>query len=177
MSHGFKQITPTDHFGWHAAYLEVYERLFSGMRETATNVLEIGTDGGGGLLMYADYFPNATIHGMDISSTPDGVKGNYRIKHEARDAYTHESIDRMRAFAFDAIFEDGPHSIESQEFFAAYYPRLLLPWGIAIIEDIQDREHIARLAKVLSPEFFGAGIDIRHEDTRYDNLLFAIWRR
>lgn len=175
--HQFKQISPTDHFGWHAAYLEVYEKLFSPIRGIVMDVLEIGTDGGGGLLMYADYFRVATIHGIDISPTPDGVKKNPRIRHSVLDAYTNNTFEKMAYQTFGVIIDDGPHSIESQEFFASHYPRILTKNGIAIIEDIQDRDHIARLANVLPPDFFGIGIDIRHENARYDNLIMAIWRR
>ena len=57
MSHRFNQITPTDKFGWHAALLPVYERIFAPFRDRDISLLEIGTDGGGGLRMYADYFP------------------------------------------------------------------------------------------------------------------------
>jgi len=179
MSHRFKFTTPTDHMegAWHGAYCEVYEKLFSGMKDKATNVCELGCDGAGFTLSLCDYFPNSKVHTFDISPEPDGIKGNPRIIHRQWDAYTNQTIKRLEGMQCDAIFEDGPHHLDSQIFFVENYPQFLTPWGIAIVEDIQDRENIEKLAKVLPPEFFSAGIDIRHEDERYDSLLMAIWRR
>lgn len=174
MSHGFKQITPTDHFGWHAAYLPVYERLFAPFKPRGLSLLEIGTDGGGGLLMYADYFPHGTIYGVDIAPTPASLLGVARVGHFQRDAYTSEAV---YAFAkMDIIIDDGPHSIESQEYFAANYSKALVREGIAIVEDVQDIGHFSRLAKALPLGFIGYGIDLRHDGDRYDNLLFVIER-
>ena len=46
-------------------YLDTYEQLFKPMRETAKNVLEIGVRDGGSMKLWHDYFPNATIYGID----------------------------------------------------------------------------------------------------------------
>lgn len=179
MSHRFKQITPTDHFGWHAAYLEVYEKLFAPFKDRSMTLLEIGTDGGGGLRMYEDYFPKGIIYGYDISPTPDSAKGRDRITHHQRDAYTEDSVRFMvHGHRLDIIIDDGPHTLGSQEFFARHYPNLLSDDGIAIIEDIAEPHHLAHLQSCVGPEFFTMGIDLTHHDERrFDNRLLAIWRR
>lgn len=164
--------------GWHGAYLPVYAMLFAAIRDTENSVLEIGVDGGGSLLMYADHFERASIFGMDISPEPDALKGKQRITFFQRDAYADEAVklcDKLGPFAL--IVDDGNHFIASQRVFCASYPRLLARDGIAIIEDVQSIDHFAQLATALSPEFFGFGIDLRMHDGRYDNLLFVIKRR
>ena len=185
MSHQFNQITPTDHFGWHAAYLEVYEKLFEPFKakdEVGMTIamLEIGTDGGGGLRMYQDYFRDGMIYGIDIAPTPDAARDQHRIMHLQADAYTTSMVDSWKQFCpslFDIIIDDGPHTIGSQEFFVQHYPHLLSPDGIAIVEDIQDWNHVAHLAKLVPDGFFTMGIDLRHVNGRYDDILLAIWRK
>ncbi len=180
MSHRFKQITPTDHFGWHAAYLEVYERLLLPYREEKCSVVEIGTDGGGGLRMYQDYFPNGKIIGMDISPTPDAALNQPRIIHGQVDAYSVEGLLFVNRHAenLKVIIDDGPHTLGSQEYFARNYPNLLVADGIAIIEDIAEHAHLSILQTAVGPEFFTMGIDLTHHDERrFDNRLLAIWRR
>lgn len=47
-------------------YLEHYERVLGSQREKIRTVLEIGVMAGGSLRMWRDYFPQATIYGVDI---------------------------------------------------------------------------------------------------------------
>lgn len=184
MSHRFAQITPTDHFGWHAAYLEAYEKLFAPFKDGETQLLEIGTDGGGGLRMYSDYFPHGVITGIDISPTPselekeiaDSYEG--KIRHIVRDAYSIYGVQHLKHFGpYHVIIDDGPHTLGSQEFFVHQYPNLLAGDGIAIVEDIQEWGHVAHLAKMVPTGFFAMGIDLRHVNGRYDDILLAIWRK
>lgn len=179
MSHSFCQITPTDHFGWHAAYLEVYEKLFVPFKKQPIRLLEIGTDGGGGLRMYQNYFEQGAIVGVDISPTPDGVKNQPRVAHFQQDAYTVATV-KSPVFGFypwHIIIDDGPHTIGSQEFFVQNYPQLLTEDGIAIVEDIQEVGHVQHLARLVPEGFFSMGVDLRHCNGRYDDVLLVIWRR
>lgn len=162
--------------GWHAAYIPVYERLLAPLKQTQNAVLEIGTDGGGCLLAYQDWFPFARIHGIDINPTPKAIKGQPRIEHWQFDAYTPSAVAAMRSFGpFAVAIDDGPHSLESQLFFVENYPKLLTEDGIAIVEDVQAPEHIAALTEAVRPGCFGFAIDLRQiSPTRYDNLLFCV---
>src|SRR5688500_11842824 len=47
-------------------YLRRYSRWIERDRERVTNVVEIGVRFGQSLRMWADYFPNAVIHGVDV---------------------------------------------------------------------------------------------------------------
>lgn len=181
----FNQITPTDKFGWHQQLLPVYEKLFAPFKildgdecEREIRVLEIGTDGGGGLRMYQDYFPNGMIFGIDVSPTPEAVKDQPRIIHYVADAYAQFPTAIVGNTTFHVILDDGPHTLGSQQFFVQFYPQLLTPDGIAIIEDIQSPEHIAILEKCLPEGFVSMAVDLRHvELTRYDNLIYVCWRK
>lgn len=176
---GFNQITPTDKFGWHQQLLPVYARLFAPFKNRTGMLMEIGTDGGGGLLMFRDYFPTFRICGVDISPTPQAIIENDSIEHHVWDAYTEESLFCFgEVIKWNIVIDDGPHTIGSQEFFVRRYPSLLSDDGIAIVEDIQDPAHIEQLSRAVQPGFFGFAIDLRHiEPKRYDNLIFVVIRQ
>lgn len=129
------------------------------------------------LRSYREYFPEAAIHGIDISPAPPTL-GGHRIFHYQRDAYTRETLDFLQSGfppGFDVLVDDGPHTFGSQEFFVQHYPNLLTDKGIAIVEDIQDWAHVAHLAALVPPGFFSMGIDLRANSGRYDDILLAIW--
>jgi hypothetical protein len=53
------------------SYLNLYDTLLFSKKHTAKNVLEIGIGdfgekNGGSIIMWRDYFTNATIHALDI---------------------------------------------------------------------------------------------------------------
>ena len=167
----------TDHFTSHSALLPVYEKLFEPIKDTKDSVLEIGTNDGGGLMMYSDYFHRAKCFGMDILPTPAALPNDGKIFHYQRDAYTLDSVELMRKLGekFALIVDDGPHDLESQKWFIEHYRELLAPNGIAIVEDIQD-EGIAKTLALFHPSGFNSMIvDLRHINNRYDDLIFVIW--
>lgn len=182
MSNSFNQIHPSDHFGWHKTYMDVYDRLFQSVG--FDNVLEVGCDGGGGILSYADWFyrngggiPQQFIS-CDISPRPDSLDENKEIIHYQGNAYSLEFVNKaLKMHApYSALIEDGPHTLGTQLFFVEHYAKLLSPDGIGIVEDIQDPAHIAQLHAKLPPGFSGYTVDLRIADNRYDSLLFVIER-
>lgn len=178
----FRQITPTDHFGWHEAYLFAYKRLFEPLLNEEGAVCEIGTDGGGGILMYADYFERygnfvRKYIACDIAPRPNGLELNPKVIHHQMDAYNPHNVEKIRSYAPLALcIDDGSHSISAQILFCALYPPLLSQNGLCIVEDVQSIDHIARLATAVPEGFYSFAIDLRHYG-RYDNILFVIQRR
>lgn len=171
----FTFTAPTDHApgAWHGAYIPVYERLFSHLKETLHPVMEIGCDGGGFTLALASYFRRSEIITVDISPMPPSLKGAERVTHLQRDAYDNLPTGDLR---FAVLIDDGPHTIESQRHFVSTFPKKLIHDGIAVVEDVQDIAHFSELSKCVPEGFFGFGIDLRMHDDRYDNLLFVIQR-
>jgi 23S rRNA U2552 (ribose-2'-O)-methylase RlmE/FtsJ len=49
------------------SYLDIYEKYFEKNRFNIKTVLEIGVYKGSSLKMWKEYFPNATIYGIDIN--------------------------------------------------------------------------------------------------------------
>lgn len=161
--------------------MEVYHRLFQTI--DPGSVMEIGCDGGGGILSYADYFSGGNMTprefiSCDISPRPDSLDSNSAIRHYQGDAYRLDFINEVlkKHAPYAAIIEDGPHTLSSQMFFVEHFPNLLSRDGVAICEDIQDAAHISQLHGKLPQGFVGYGIDLRWQDNRYDSLLFVIHR-
>ena len=58
--------TNKDHSYKGVTYLDIYHRYMSSKRLEVKTFIEIGVKNGASLRMWKDYFPNATIYGIDI---------------------------------------------------------------------------------------------------------------
>ena len=162
-------------------YLDLYQILLSPYRHKECNVLEIGNAYGGSSVVWHDYLYKSHLHLLDVGEymhpKAQGLLDQNRITRVIRDAYTHECVDDLRIVGgFDIIFEDGPHTFDSQKFCVEYYTQLLKPGGILIMEDIQDYNHFSMLESVLGDEFVSTRIDLRYHTDRYDDLVFLVNR-
>ena len=61
--------------GWKHEYEKVYEPDFEALKEQPINILDIGIWKGASMEAWLDYFPNATVYGIDIFTrvTPEEV--------------------------------------------------------------------------------------------------------
>jgi lipopolysaccharide biosynthesis glycosyltransferase len=114
-----------------------YDRLLSGFRDSFTNILEIGVALGQSLRMWVDYFPNATVHGVD---NYDGSRicesYSKRIKFHLLDQGNAVQLKKLEPFGpFNLILDDGNHFWREQILsFQTLFP-FVKPGGIYIIED------------------------------------------
>lgn len=88
-----------------------YDCLLSGIRESASSVLEIGVGGGQSVRMWSDYFPSATIHGADIDGSCKACESySSRIKFHTIDQRDPAQLQSLGWFSpFDVIIDDGNH--------------------------------------------------------------------
>lgn len=118
-------------------FTEVYELFFSPLKTTATRVFEIGIAGGGSLEMWRDYFPRATIYGIDIE--PKTQLDSDRIKTFVADQSDRDQlaafIDRFGG-GYDIIIDDGGHSMEQQQVSIGRLFKYVKPGGYYVIEDV-----------------------------------------
>lgn len=172
------------------SYLDLYERLLSNKKDTARNVLEVGIgDGnapggnGGSIMLWHDYFKNATVHALDvmnIDNVCDILKNNDRIKlYTSTNAYDENKFKENfldKNIKCDFMLDDGPHTLESMKQFITLYSQLMTDDGILIIEDIQEWEWIDILKNHV-PESFKQYVkvyDLRANKNRYDDIVFTI---
>jgi len=146
----------TDKFIVHQ-YLDTYERFVAPLKEKAQNVLEIGICSGYSILMWHDFFTQAHIYGIDVSAAPSFLQKD-RITTYRQNAYDTSFIEKefiSKNIKFDLIIDDGPHTLESWQFFANHYLNLLNVGGIAIIEDIPQMAHATAILPSISKSFKG----------------------
>ena len=118
-------------------YVSVYESLFNEFREDTFNFLEIGIGRGASHKMWRDWFPNATIYGVD--NAPATLE---RFKNEDRMIldYLHQGHkDQINEYAkkgpWRIIIDDGSHITSHQTQTFEILWGQVEPGGYYIIED------------------------------------------
>ena len=123
------------------SYFDSYDRLLSPIKDGAKNILEIGIYAGGSIKLWHDYFVNANIYAVDITEclTGNWLNNYERIKTYKANAYSPDFLISefiQKNIKFDLIIEDGPHSLETQQFAASIYSNILSDQGMIVIEDV-----------------------------------------
>tara|TARA_B100001175_G_scaffold291671_1_gene276972 strand:+ start:545 stop:1129 length:585 start_codon:yes stop_codon:yes gene_type:complete len=164
------------------SYLPLYDTLLEPIKNTATNVFELGVNRGGSIRLWYEYFTKATIYACDIIDNvqiPE-LKTNDRIcLYLNDDAYTETFIqEKFKNKKFDFLLDDGPHTLESQEKFIELYSPLLSENGILIIEDIPKINWLEKLKDITPPELkqYIKTYDLRKKKRRWDDIVFTIDR-
>lgn len=171
---GFPRSRPQNR---HCYVEECYGLIFSRIKDSAKQVLEIGIDFGGSLLLWRDYFLNAEVTGIDIDITLCAeILGQERINIIANDAYSAPFVDSLSNSYYDLIIDDGPHTYESMVKFLELYPKKLSDNGILILEDIPDIQWISSLMGCIPEKLrkFTKVYDYRSKHDRFDDLLIVI---
>jgi SAM-dependent methyltransferase len=119
-------------------YLDAYERYCAPMQQTATNVLEIGVLRGESHRMWRDYFPHATVWGLDSDRQyiRDVNLGERIILYEGNQNDPQTMNELWAAGPFDLIVDNGSHIPQHQIFSFQQLFSALKPGGVYIIEDI-----------------------------------------
>lgn len=170
------------------SYLEYYSELFAPYRETADHVLEVGVRMGDSLRMWAGYFSNATIWGIDNGSeaglprfteeeqerirfvaadTTDPSRFLWNLTNECN-AYSYGSDSEK----FDIVIDDGNHHPYAQAATFALLSPFVKPGGIYLIEDIEDISFASTMQRL----FGGQVVDRREVRQRHDDILL-VWRK
>lgn len=117
-------------------YCDIYDKKLAVRRHEPLNVLEIGVYMGGSLRMWREYFPNATIHGLDINVERCGaIDGVTLHKQDAADAVLLRKLAEKHG-PWDLIIDDASHTMKHQQrTFDTLWPHVE-SGGYYIIEDL-----------------------------------------
>jgi SAM-dependent methyltransferase len=120
-------------------YTSVYEEYFSPLRERKLAILELGILKGGSLKLWAEYFPNATVTGLDMNPVSLPEAGD-RIRIYQGQQQNTVLLDRIREEVapdgFDIIIDDASHfGYLSLLTFWHLFDNHLVPGGLYAIED------------------------------------------
>jgi hypothetical protein len=178
-------------------YTTLYEVLLEPYRDLSIRLLEVGLCIGGpelkeggadrtvvdvpSIRMWHTFFPNAHIHGLDISDFA-GFENEWFTFHRADcgDAAQLDAAVRTFKYPIDLIIDDGSHaSFHQQLTFCKFLP-LLKPRGLYIIEDLswQPRQYEQTLPKVprtdkLLARFIRNGSFPKAGNSLYDSFTSA----
>lgn len=154
----------------------LYEDLFKDIRSSAKKVLEIGIFGGGSMLLWQKYFENATVYGIDNSYFIKEFIGQERMVQIIGDAYSNDVVGMLPDNEFDVIIDDGPHTLESFEYFIKHYWSKVKPDGYLIIEDIYDINIAFYLITLLPAELQAKAQvhDLRHITNLFDEVILVV---
>lgn len=127
-------------------YMPLYVEYFArhGLTpENVKSVLEIGTNKGSSLRMWAEFFPNAEVHGIDITRQYE-IASNLdhpRIRTHLLDQGSKSELDafvhwELRGKKFDIIIDDGSHDQNDQQVSLGMLFGCLRKGGLYVLEDI-----------------------------------------
>jgi cephalosporin hydroxylase len=157
------------------SYIDVYEGLFSRIRSSCTNIMEIGVQNGGSIKLWNDYFPNAMIYGLDIDIHQNRCREpSPRVRFIQADAYTSECASTFETDVFDVVIDDGPHTLDSMCKVVDLYYRIVKPGGYLIIEDVQDMSWIPIIKEHVPVAASWSVLDRRIIKNRYDDVMIVI---
>jgi hypothetical protein len=133
----------TDKWGPHF-YTPLYHALFSPLRDRPIRLLEIGvggygfhTIGGASLAMWAEYFSNAIITGIDIVEKRLALDPRIKVFRGSQDDPIFLRDVCAERGPFDIIIDDGSHVPKQvAASFNILFPSLI-DGGIYVIEDMQ----------------------------------------
>ena len=137
-------------------YFPHYSRFFGPIRHRVLKMLEVGISTGASIMAWLEYFPNAIVHGIDISERAIHFA---ELRGPPYDGRRHKKTKRFRkwigsmtnrtflrefvrkatkdgAEPFDIIVEDGAHSRQSNQVCWEELFRATKPGGFYAIEDL-----------------------------------------
>lgn len=154
----FTDKSPPMHY-----YLEYYEKEFYSLKDRPIDLLEIGVNWGGSMVLWSNYFtnPNTKFYGLDISDANFNhpipmQKNNEKLLKDNRIKFILDKSSTDKEYAntyednsFDVILDDGEHHYRTQfETFKNYFPKLKKD-GKYYIEDVLGDVSVERLKELI----------------------------
>lgn len=120
-------------------YLAHYESHFGPIRNSVRNVIEIGVQTERSVRMWEEFFPQATIWGLDLDSNCvkyETGRVKIRIGSQADVTFLNEVASEVSGYGgIDIVIDDGSHIINHQMLsFETLFPQMN-SHGIYVVED------------------------------------------
>lgn len=151
-------------------YGDSYDEIFGQFdKNSPLNILEIGTQKGGSLCAWQDYFPKAKITGIDIVD----VRNPEYVRKDIN--YIFDDVNNVKLDKeYDLIIDDGSHFYQDVEYVVKNFLPHLKQGGVMVIEDVQHSE-----SWVWNLRKFTGGCNLSVRDLRevhgnYDDFLIVI---
>jgi FkbM family methyltransferase len=167
----------TDKNSHHSYCDHFYEKELARYRDKSLQLVEVGIDQGGSLIMWAEYFKKGRILGIDLELRGDCEKNCAKypgIMLAVGNAYMHASLAQMPEM--DIFIDDGPHTLDTQIWAVKNILPRVKPGGLFVIEDIPDPSWMAHLhaAVPFHLKEHAETVDLRHVKDRWDDLMLVV---
>ena len=130
-------------------YTPVYWDLLNERRHNVYDVLEIGVNTGASLRMWAEFFPCASIVGLDNNLSTLFIEGHIKTCYadQSSPGSLHDAMRSMHMPYVDLIVDDGSHDPAHQVITLNALLPYLRPHGLYVVEDmvvnpVEIAEHI-----------------------------------
>jgi hypothetical protein len=156
-------------------YTPTYHDLFGPIRGAVTSLCEVGVWSGGSMHLWADYFPNAALHAVDIdfNRLDDWMRNGPVRLHHCSQTDVAGLLDVARlAGDFDITVDDASHQPDDMTVTLAALWRHTRRWYV--IEDIR-REHLARYRPHWNDIAGGEAVTI--QSALSPDVVALAWRR
>jgi hypothetical protein len=119
-------------------YTENYERFLRPWKNDPIRIFEIGIASGGSLQVWQEYFPRASIYGVDIkdSSRFENARVKTCVADQSKRDQLQKCLDKFGGGSFDLLIDDGGHSMEQQQVSFGFLLPAVRPGGFYVIEDL-----------------------------------------
>ena len=144
-------------------YLDVYDPILAPWLDKEIKILELGVYQGCSLELWRDYFPRATIVGIDLE-LPDGFVPGERIKlfrgSQADKRFLSEVAGKTAPNGFDIIIDDASHigQLTRTAFWHLFDNHLkrgglyaIEDWGTGYLDDFPDGKKFEPKPSTLDP--------------------------
>lgn len=150
-------------------YQIVYDSFFSSQNKNdALEILEVGVEKGGSLLAWKEFFPNATVTGVDITDTREYKSDDTTFVLSDIKEYKTDKL-------FDFIIDDGSHSNSDGMWSIVNLSKKLKNGGTLFIEDVQEGFMLAFLSwGQLNGKYVLSAVDMRRLTNKHDNFMLII---
>jgi hypothetical protein len=163
------------HYG--RTYLDVYELYLGELQDSPITLLEMGVWAGKSLKTWRNFFPEATIIGLDINPAAKDHEGN-GIRVEIMSQDDEEGLRKLsqEVGGFDIIIDDASHinSLTIKSFEIAW--PLVIPGGYYIIEDVGNTHAPAHVDWPGMTYTAERGVDFENKREDFDKFMISVLR-
>lgn len=158
------------------SYIVEYENWFAKYRHRKIRLIEVGVQGGISLILWAKYFENAEILGIDINGKNLQTKAKRFIEYDPNIKFieadaTKPAIRAHLSGKYDIIIDDGSHDFSHQIATYLLLRDLLSDDGLYVIEDVQCMEEAEWLSSLIPNSRI---VDLRAKKGRYDDIMVIV---
>jgi cephalosporin hydroxylase len=159
-------------------YFTIYDPFFMPFQHKPVGVFEVGTQYGGSVALWDDYFdhPDTRIRSIDIIDLPEADRGyTDRVRLDIVNI-NDLTPEYFKDFPVDIAIDDGSHVLSEQVTFVKLLHPLVREGGLVIVEDVKMSiiKETTEAMKLLGYPFMI--VDLNNFNNWWDNVLFVFMK-